>query len=336
MTQMQELEKSILEFKTKFNEEFANDKNVGEEEDVPQILNELVNAIFQYAANDGKRLRPYLLNRINTEFGNSDLNLEDALFGFEILHNSTLIADDVLDGHLERRGKPTLLKTYKNKGYSVEHITILASYMMFNMGLEMIAGSELPTEIKLKYVQAYNEISASVNMGQVIDLNQRGKLDISEKNYINKIRATAATFIAKMFYVGAKDNKDKFEDIGYDLGIIFQLADDLMDVNSKKRKGRDLGSDIRMGTPTLLSIYTYQHLEGSDQRLFGELFGKEDLNGEDLDWMIEKYQKTGAVVHVQEEIEKYQSKVHEGLKDLKIEEPHWLYDLCDYAHQRTN
>ncbi len=332
---MQKLEMMIETFGKQFDAELR--RFFEEKSSSSQMPQEVWKDISEYVLSGGKRLRPFILHTMNSEFRRAEGNLTHILIAFELLHNYTLVDDDIIDHHDVRRGSQTLPKTYQEKYKRGRLAAILPANLLSNVGLELILNSGLENSLVDECRNAYLATSIHINLAQIEDLKQRKNLSTTEDDYLAKIERVSAMFIRYMFRLGAsEDNKLEFGKIGQYLGMAFQLADDLMDVNPEKRKGRDLGSDIRMGTPTLLSIFAYSRLQGADRTRFSGLFGKEDATPAEIEWMISKYEETGAVIHV-EEVIKYQiSEAKKLLKAIGVDESHWTYAFADYAYKRQN
>jgi len=314
-----ELKKSILGFKEDFDKRI--ERYFEERIDIKNndlLVGEALNKLKSYVLAGGKRLRPYLLHRINNEFRKQD-GIEDVLLAFEFLHNSTLIDDDIIDEHNSRRNEFTLRYT---RG---EFESLLISNILRGYGINLIVDANLPEEFKKRCIDSYLEVGRSIDKGQILDLNYRRHLNLHEIDCISQTELVTATFLGHMFDLGGLD----FE-IGKNLGVAFQLSDDLMDVDKSKQKGRAIGSDIREGCVTLLSNYTYQKLSPENQRRFSSLFGRKDISNEDLQWMIDQYRNSGAIDYVKRKIEQYTECINKFPKD------HWIVELGEYSLARTS
>lgn len=321
----------------KIAEYFQKRKNLPEE-----VRTNLRNYILQ----GGKRIRPYILYRMNEEYRNIP-SLDDILMGFEFLHNSTLIDDDIIDEHAIRRNKPTLPAVYKNKNYQGEYAALLQANILRNLGMELLLKAEVPADFREECLSAYLDIGRSIDEAQMEELAMRGSPLVGTKRlYLRTLEKVAARFLAYMFQLGVGDSspygaiaKRTFFQIGNHLGLAFQLADDLMDINPTNKKGRSIGDDIRVGTPTSLSDYAAKQLLGTaDGERLVQLYrpSPSPKSPEDLSWIIRQYEKTGAVNYVKNQIKNYLGLVNENLTEMNIPPEHWLHSLVDFFLRRDH
>ena len=324
-----------MEFKTDFDRKIAEyfDTEIGEQTN-PEFKKVFGN-LKDYVLAGGKRLRPNILYRMNEEFRQLD-GIDNVLLAFEFLHNSTLIDDDIIDEHDTRRSKPTLPTVYRDRNYKGDFAALLSANLLRNIGIDLILTSDLPKDFQRECGFAYQDIGKSIDLAQILDLEYRGKLDISEKDYIAQTDLVAARFIAFMFQLCAPEQyKSEFFEVGRNLGIAFQLADDLMDVDATKQKGRALGSDIKEGTPTLLSIYASKRLDDANRNIFKNLFGKKDLTENELQWIIFHYEKSAAIADSREKVRDYVNRANQILSDVGIPQDHWIVAFGEYNLQRS-
>jgi geranylgeranyl pyrophosphate synthase len=139
-----------------------------------------------------------------------------------------------------------------------------------------------------------------------------------------------------MFQLGVEDGdiKSRWGDIGREMGLIFQLTDDLLDISKEKDKGRQIGDDIRSGIPTPLSLFAYNHIPEVDKKCFTENFGDSDISDSKLRLMLRIYQTSGAIEHINKLIRQKVKIVETILESLNISSSHWMYDLIGYSVTR--
>ncbi len=330
------LKQSLRGFESDFDKKVATYFNSKIDEYKNPELKEVFSHLKDYVLAGGKRLRPNILYRMNQEFRRLE-SIDNILLAFEFLHNSTLIDDDVIDEHSTRRNRPTLPTIYNGRNYRGDFAALLSANLLRNVGVDLIVNSKLPRDFQRECWLAYQDIGKSIDLAQILDLEYRGRLDISEEEYISQTDLVAARFIAYMFNLCAPEQyKAEFFEVGRNIGIAFQLADDLMDVDATKQKGRGLGSDIKEGTPTLLSIYASERLEGADKEKFRGLFGKKYLTENELKWIISQYEKSAAMTDSRERVRDYVNKANQILVDLGIPQYHWIVAFGEYSLQRSH
>ncbi|MDP3916864.1 MAG: polyprenyl synthetase family protein [Nanoarchaeota archaeon] len=333
---MNQLRQSLREFKSDFDRKIVAyfDAKIGEQAN-PE-LKEVFGHLKDYVLAGGKRLRPNILYRINQEFKQLD-GIDNVLLAFEFLHNSTLIDDDVIDEHDTRRSRATLPTVYGDRNYRGDFAALLSANLLRNAGIDLIVNSELSRDFQRECGLAYQDIGRSIDLAQILDLEYRGRLNLLEEDYIAQADLVAARFIAYMFQLCTPEKyKEEFYQVGRNLGIAFQLADDLMDIDATKQKGRGLGSDIREGTPTLLSIYASERLEGVDREKFRGLFGKKDLTEDELQWIITQYENSAVIEDSRERVRDYINRANHILSDVGIPQDHWIVAFGEYSLQRSH
>ena len=214
---------------------------------------------------EGKRIRPILLYATGQAFDVELNNLNGPACAVEIIHAYSLIHDDLpcMDNDLIRRGKPS---THIKFG---ESTAVLAGNSLLTMAFEILSHKDLNVNEKTK-IRLINKISESsghlgIAGGQYLDLSYEHK-KISEKKIIEmEIKKTGKLFsfccVAPLILKN-KSKKDiqKFENIGADIGLLFQVADDLIDYNGNLlAAGKKTGKDKKKGKATLINLLGYKN-----------------------------------------------------------------------------
>lgn len=291
----------------------------------------------EYVLVGGKRIRPFLLWQMLEETRTEIQGLSDVLVAFELLHNSTLIEDDIIDKHSIRRHKPTLPISLKRENLNGEHISLIAAGLMRCASLNLILNADISEKYKAECIDAYTRIATSVNEGQVMDLYWTGRLDISEENLLAQTEKVAARFIEYMFELGSnKETQKLWGEVGLHLGVVFQLVDALLDIDKNKDKGRPIGDDIRMGKSTPLIIFAYRNLPPESRTRFEQNFGNNNIKPKELNWIIKICETTGAITHVKELIRDRLSKVDSILSSIGVTRNHWIYELERFSVERIS
>lgn len=289
-----------------------------------------------YTLAGGKRIRPFILWQMLEKKRAKLTGLSDILIAFELLHNSTLIEDDIIDQHTIRRHKPTLPVSLQTTNIKGDHITLIAAGLMRCASLRLITQANIPSRFKKDCIEAYTEIAESVNRGQVLDLYWTKKLNVTEKNRLTQTENVAARFIEYMFRLGVQEKilQDMWANIGLHFGIIFQLVDDLFDIDKNKNKGRPIGDDIRLGKTTPLIIFTYKKLSPKDKKRFKKNFGDQNIRLKELKWTVAMCQTTGATDHIKELIAKELSKLNLKLSSINVGEKNWVNEFKKFSVER--
>lgn len=225
----------------------------------------------------GKRLRP-MLTLLSYNLYRKDV--EKAVpfaVAVEAFHNFTLMHDDIMDHAPLRRGKPTV-----HEKWNVS-TAILSGDVMLVKVYEMLLGLE---ESKLRRVLAlFNACATGVCEGQQWDMEFESRKRVTEKEYIHMIRLKTAVLLGFALELGAvlADAPEKdalvLRDAGEQLGIGFQLKDDLLDVYADKKKfGKQVGGDIIANKKTYLLIHALQQARGADKKELNNWLQKKTFN----------------------------------------------------------
>ncbi len=228
---------------------------------IPQ-KNTAYKALFEAAAysldSKGKRIRP-LLVMLTVEALNEDIEKAiDPACAIELIHTYSLIHDDLpsMDNDDFRRGKPSLHKAYP------EWLAILTGDYLLTYAFEVLANSNLEDSKKIQIIKILSKYSGADHLlaGQVIDLQSADKnLDFEKLKFMH-ISKTSSLFIACIEFAcviaNTKDiTKKDLISFAEDLGLIFQIQDDILDVESSSKKlGKPALSDIEQKKATAVSI----------------------------------------------------------------------------------
>ncbi len=245
---------TIQELQDKINQKLLEQKFEGN----PPLLYEPISYTL---SQGGKRMRPLLAMLACDMFGG---NIENAIYpaiGMEIFHNFTLLHDDIMDKAPIRRGKETVYKKWNT------NIAILSGDTMFAMAYEYI----LKTEIKFipDVLHVLNRTAIEVCEGQQFDMNFETAENISIPDYLEMIRLKTAVLLGGSLKIGAiigganKENANHIYNFGVNIGLAFQLKDDLLDVYSDVEKfGKITGGDIVTNKKTYLYLKAFELAKG--------------------------------------------------------------------------
>ena len=219
----------------------------------------------------GKRIRPLLTlgsaRLCGYKNGNRDVNLAACV---ELIHNATLLHDDVIDNSDLRRGIKTSNTIWGNQS------SILVGDYLFSRCFEMMVEDGSQEILKL-----LSFTSSKIAQGEVLQLECKGEIDILEETYFDIINSKTAALFAAATRIGAciadknKKEKDALESYGRNLGIAFQIADDALDYYSTKTIfGKEIGKDFFEGKITLPLIFLYQKANSSEKIFLEKIFKK--------------------------------------------------------------
>lgn len=221
---------------------------------------------FRYILSlGGKRLRPILLLEANRLLGGQFNDAKDAALAIELFHNFSLIHDDIMDLASLRRGKPTIHKKFG------ENIAILSGDAMLVYAYQAL----MKSKHALQSIHIFNQTAIEVCEGQQFDMDFESRLDVTIAEYIKMIELKTAVLVGASLKIGAitagADSyiQQELYDFGRELGISFQIMDDVLDTYATDEKfGKKIGGDIVQNKKTFLLI---KCLELADTNATNEL-----------------------------------------------------------------
>lgn len=201
----------------------------------------------------GKRMRPVLVLVSAELFRGDVLKAIDAAIGIELFHNFTLMHDDIMDKAPLRRGKPTVHAKWS------ESAAILSGDVMFVEAYKMMIKVE--DQILREVLDIFSTTASGVCQGQQADMNFEHRDNVSIAEYLHMIKQKTAVLLAGSMQIGAliggaeKSQSRLIYEFGENLGLAFQLQDDILDVYGNPEKfGKQVGGDILANKKTFLLI----------------------------------------------------------------------------------
>ncbi|MFZ0203941.1 MAG: polyprenyl synthetase family protein [Nitrososphaeraceae archaeon] len=242
---------------------------------------ELYLASSHYISSGGKRLRPYIVLKVSELFGGTSRKAMPAAAAVELIHNFSLVHDDIMDNDEVRHNVPTV-----HASYGVP-LAILAGDILFSKAFQMMAVGGLREGITEKSIsEMVSRLStACINVceGQAIDMQMASNASqsYSQTDYIHMIEKKTASLFELSCSLGvlSADNR-KIEDLdrlsvfGKNIGIAFQLIDDLIGiVGDPQITGKAVGNDIREGKKTFPMVLVLEKAELNERNKLLKLFG---------------------------------------------------------------
>ncbi|MCP8310383.1 MAG: polyprenyl synthetase family protein [Candidatus Methylarchaceae archaeon HK01M] len=283
----------------------------------PRILYE---ASLHLIRTGGKRLRPFLVMK-SYEIFNSDVKKAiPAAAALELLHNFTLVHDDIMDHDLIRHAAPTV-----HTKYGVP-LAIVAGDLLFAKVFESIVSGMQERDMRestiIRVLDLMIRSSIKVCEGQVRDLKMSAEQRFySVKTYFDMIREKTAVLFETACIVGSivggatKEDEKAMVNFGRDIGIAFQLIDDILGVvGDPKITGKPVGSDLREGKKTYILSLAHKLATDDDKLKIRKVFGKREVKQEEIDEAFIIISKTGAVDKVRSKAESYADRALSILK----------------------
>ncbi|ENN96329.1 Polyprenyl synthetase [Methanocaldococcus villosus KIN24-T80] len=249
--------------------------------------NKLYSAANHLLLSGGKRLRPYLCVLVYKLKKDNLSEVLPAAVSVELIHNYTLIHDDIMDNDDLRRGKPTVHKVYGNA------MAILAGDLLYAKAFEAVANIKDNRKAH-EVLKILADACVYVCEGQAMDMEFEEKDSVSLEEYLDMIRKKTGALIEAAAKIGAvmgdfNDEEMKaIEKYAENIGLTFQIQDDVLDLIADEEKlGKPVGSDIREGKKTIIIIHALSTLEEDKKNRLKSLLGKKDITKEEIGEAIE-------------------------------------------------
>ncbi len=276
----------------------------------------------------GKRIRPAAVLLANSCFGGDAKKAMPAALAVEVFHNFTLMHDDIMDRAPLRRGKTTVHEKWNTT------IAILSGDAM------MVKAYQLIEKVDADYLPAvfsvFNKTALEVCEGQQFDMDFETSSDVTINGYLEMIRLKTAVLLAASLKIGAitagasKEDQEFIYSFGENLGLAFQLQDDLLDCFADAEKfGKQAGGDILDNKKTFLLLNALQLADVNGKEAIQYLL--QNSAPDKVGRMLSIYRELGVDELTRKEINSYTVKSLEALKKISIDQSRLapLYELAD-------
>lgn len=251
------------------------------------LLSQALNHIKQRA---GKRMRPMLILLIAKNFGKvSDTTLHAAV-GLELLHTASLVHDDVVDESAERRGQKSVNALYDNK------VSVLVGDFILSTALLNVSYTH--SEIIVRYLA---ELGRTLSDGEILQLSNIQNADISEDAYYEIIKGKTAALFEACAAIGAESVGALKEDVlaakkfGQNIGIIFQIRDDIFDYYNSDEIGKPTGNDMIDGKLTLPAIYALNSTKNEEMIAIARKIKAHQISSDEIARLVEFTKQSGGI-----------------------------------------
>ena len=281
----------------------------------PEQPSQLYEPIAYHMALGGKRVRPVLVLMACDALGGEDDVALDAALGVEMFHNFTLLHDDVMDNADVRRGKPTVHRRWNS------NTAILSGDTMLTLATQFIARTGNKAVMDL-----FNKTAIEIYEGQQWDMDFEDRNDVTVDEYINMIRLKTSVLLGCALKTGAlladgtEEDCDTLYEAGVNMGLAFQLQDDLLDVwGDPKTFGKEIGGDIMNNKKTFLLINAMQLATGDDaDELRHWLNDPYTTRDDKVPAVTALYERLGVRQLAQDAIAEYNARAVESFNRVKI------------------
>ena len=269
---------------------------------IPELAGHLI-------AGGGKRMRPMLTLACATLLGYPGTRHHKLAAAVEFIHTATLLHDDVVDGSGMRRGKRTANLIWGNPA------SVLVGDFLFSRAFELMV-----EDGSLRVLRILSHASAVIAEGEVDQLTAQRRIETDEDHYLDIISAkTAALFaaacrVSPVVAEASEEAEHALEAYGRNVGIAFQLSDDVIDYASDAATmGKGVGDDFRDGKMTLPVILAYARGSDDDRAFWRTAIGGERISDDDLTHATRLLQDSGALADTIERARQYARRAIDAL-----------------------
>lgn len=290
-----------------------------EEESFLSSPNNLYEPIEYAMHQGGKRIRPLLALMASDLFSGDIEKAKPAAIAIEVLHNFTLLHDDIMDKSPLRRGMPTVYNKYDT------NTAILSGDTMFAKAFTYLLKAD-KTQIH-DLVEVFTNASIEVCEGQAMDMCFEERDDVKIEEYIEMIRLKTGVLLASALKLGAitalaeKKDMDYIYDFGLNIGIAFQLQDDILDCWSNFEDfGKVTGTDIADNKKTFLYLKSLELAEKDDKEVLTKYFSSTNFDRKEKEDAIKSiYHKLNLKQIAQKLMQDYNNKAMESLDKIGVD-----------------
>ena len=257
----------------------------------------------------GKRMRPMLILLMAKNFGKITPSTQHAAVGLELLHTASLVHDDVVDESQERRGQASVNATYDNK------VAVLVGDFILSTALLNVAKTG-----DQRIVEYLAELGRTLSNGEILQLTNIQNQEISEEVYYQVIKQkTAALFEAcaaiGALSAGADENLvEEAKRFGQNLGIIFQIRDDIFDYYDSPEIGKPTGNDMAEGKLTLPVIYALNNSSYESMQTLARKVKAGEVNPDEIAVLVEFAKQQGGIEYAESRMWEFHAEAAEFIE----------------------
>ena len=293
------------------------------------LLAQVLDHIRQRA---GKRMRPMLILLMAKHFGGITDATQYAAVGLELLHTASLVHDDVVDDSAERRGQSSVNAEYNNK------VAVLVGDYILSTALLNVALTD--NQIIVKRLA---ELGRTLASGEILQLSNIQNTEISEDVYYDVIiQKTAALFeacctIGALSAGGSDEDIEKASLFGRNLGIMFQIKDDIFDYSQSSEIGKPTGNDMAEGKLTLPVIYALNSTGNVTMRALAMKVKDRTVTPDEITMLVDFTKKNGGIEYAEKRMNDFsvlcKDYVTQHVVDQEVRDS--LYAYIDYIVNRN-
>lgn len=292
----------------------------------------LAQALNHIRQRGGKRMRPILILLMAKNFGQITDVTQHAAIGLELLHTASLVHDDVVDESAERRGQASVNAVYDNK------VSVLVGDYILSTALLHVSYTH--RESIIRYLA---QLGRTLSDGEILQLSNISNRDISEKVYYDIIKGKTAALFEACASIGAQASGAADEEIqaaatfGQNLGIIFQIRDDIFDYYDNSEIGKPTGNDMLEGKLTLPAIYAVNNSDSEEIKALAYKVKERTITAQEIATLVDYTKQNGGIEYAEKRMWEFHKEACMFLdKYVTQDDIHKaLRAYLDYVIQRT-
>lgn len=316
----QPIESDLNDFITLFNQSLDYDDG---------LLSQVLSHIRQQG---GKRMRPILMLLMAKNYGCVSDVTQHAAVGLELLHTASLVHDDVVDESCERRGQASVNASYNNK------VAVLVGDYILSTALLHVSFTN-----NQRIVQNLSELGRTLAAGEILQLSNIQNQVISEDVYYQVIKQKTAALFESCAAIGSlsagasEDEVKLAMEFGQNLGIMFQIRDDIFDYFDSKEIGKPTGNDMAEGKFTLPIIYALKTTNYESMQTLAKKVKAGTINTDEIAVLVEFTKQQGGIDYAEQKMQEFSHLclqfIDQHVKDKAISDALTAY--VDYVVMRN-
>ena len=242
-------------------------------------------------------MRPMLILLIAKNYGGISSVTQHSAVGLELLHTASLVHDDVVDESKERRGQASVNAEYNNK------VAVLVGDYVLSTALLNVAVTN-----NTHIVQSLAELGRTLSNGEILQLSNIQNSEFSEEVYYEVIKMKTAALFEACCEIGAmsanatEEDLEKAKSFGRNLGIIFQIRDDIFDYYDSKEIGKPTGNDMTEGKLTLPVLYALNSTDDNEMKTIARKVKSRDVSQEEISRLVAFTRANGGIEYAEQKM----------------------------------
>ncbi len=292
----------------------------------------LGSALSHIRQRGGKRMRPMLMLLMAKNYGKVSNVTQHSAVGLELLHTASLVHDDVVDESSERRGQASVNASYDNK------VAVLVGDYILSTALLHVSytGNQ-------RIIEYLAQLGRTLAAGEILQLSNIQNQDISEEVYYQVIQQKTAALFEACAAIGAlsaganEEQMLKAKTFGQNLGIMFQIRDDIFDYFDSKEIGKPTGNDMSEGKLTLPVIYALNSTDFESMHTLAKKVKAGTINKDEIAVLVEFTKQQGGIEYAESKMQEFgnlcKQYISDNVKEKAISDSLTAY--VDYVVERN-